>query len=492
MPARTTFPTVAVSAALLVASAGRPACAAPADDWSRFRGPHGSGVSETSGVPLEIGPEQNVIWKADCGRGLSSPIVVGNRLFYTSFRDDERFVHCVDAVTGAELWSKAFPKLHSEPATPPSGAANPTPVADRSSVYVFFPDAGLACFSHAGDERWRIDPGPFKSFHGVSSSLVVADGLVVLLVDQVEDSFMAAYDSRDGKSVWKIKRDDGPLGGYSTPSTRQSAERNQSAGGNSELVVSGPTEVAAFNPLDGKQRWSLAGYTNAPISAPVIAGNRVFVCEPSFSENPFKFEMLLPFDKDKDGKVSLDELKSQVQLYRAAKLVDERSGNGDGIVERAELDRAFAGFVGGGGLVAIQLDQVDGQTKPRVLWTYRKLVPNIASVLLYRDVLFFVNQGGILTSMDPATGKIIKQARLGHGSGYYASPVASEGRIYLIDVDGKLAVVSAEPEWNPLFTSDFGESCRATPAIANGRIYVRTEKTVYCFGRKDDKPTGMP
>jgi outer membrane protein assembly factor BamB len=476
MFARITIQACFAAGALLVAGAEQPALAVPAQDWSRFRGPQGTGVSEATGVPVELSPDQNVIWKVECGAGLSSPIVVERRLFYTSYRGDERLVHCLDATTGAELWSKSLPKLRSEAVTPPSGPANPTPVSDQSNVYVFFPDAGLACFSHAGDERWRIDVGPFQSFHGVSSSLVVAAGFVVLLVDQVENSFMAAYDVHDGKPAWKIKRDDGPLGGYSTPSTRQSAA------GMTELIVSGPTEIAAFNPVDGKQLWSLAGYTNAPISAPVIAQDRVFTCEPSFSENPFKFEMLLPFDKDKDGKVSLEELKSNVQLYRAAKRVDERSGNGDGIVEPAELEKAFAGFVGGGGLVAIQLDKVDGQTKPRALWSYRKLVPHIASVLLYRDVLFFINQGGILTSMDPATGEIIKRARLNHGSGYYASPVAAEGRIYLIDVEGKLAVVSAEPEWSVLFTSDLGEACHATPAIASGRVYVRTQKTLYCFG----------
>lgn len=485
------------TAALLVVSAGQPAFAVPDNTWSRFRGPDGSGISESSGVPAELGPEQNVIWKADCEPGSSSPIVFENRLFYTSFRGDERFVYCLDAATGAEHWSKSLAKLRNEAATPPAGPANSTPVADPSSVYVFFPDAGLACFSHAGDERWRIDAGPFKSFHGVSSSLVVSGGLVVLLVDQVEDSFMAAYDCRDGKPVWRIKRDDATLGGYSTPSTRQTAPGNQTTDGNQtgegslELVVSGPTEVAGFNPADGKRLWSLAGYTNAPILTPVISGDRVFLCEPSFTENPFKFEMLLPFDKNKDGKVSLDELKAQVQLYRTAKRVDESSGNGDGIIEPAELDKAFSGFIGGGGLIAIQLDQVDGQTKPRVLWTYRKAVPNIASVLVYRDVLFFINQGGILTSMDPATGEIIKRARLKHGSGYYASPVAADGRIYLIDVEGKLSVVSAEPEWNLLSTSDFGENCHATPAIASGRIYLRTVKSLYCFGKNDDKAAGI-
>jgi len=478
-----TFSLWLAAATLLFSICRSPVIAAPGDNWARFRGPNGSGIAETIGVPVEIGPQQNLIWKVECGPGFSSPIVIGSHLFYTSFRGDERFVHCLDATTGKEHWSKSLPKLRNEAATPPAGPANPTPVADESSIYVFFPDAGLACFSHAGDERWKIDPGPFQSFHGVSSSLIIEGGLVVLLVDQVADSFMAAYDVRDGKPVWRIKRDDATLGGYSTPTLRGIAAGKQSGETRTEIVVAGPTEVAAFDPHDGKRLWSLPGYTNAPVLTPIVAGDRVFVCEPSFDANPFKFEMLLPFDKNKDGKVSLDELKPQVQLYRTAKLVDERSGNGDGVVDPAELEKAFAGFVGGGGLVAIQLDQVDGQTTPRVLWTYRKLVPNIASILLYRNVLFFINQGGILTSMDPGSGDVIKRARLNHGSGYYASPVAAEGRIYLIDTDGKLAVVSAEAEWNVLHTSDFSESCHATPAIAAGRIYVRTGKSLYCFGK---------
>jgi outer membrane protein assembly factor BamB len=299
----------------------------------------------------------------------------------------------------------------------------------------------------------------------------------VLLVDQVQGSFMVAYDVRTGIESWKVSREDGALGGYSTPATRMSAA------GRIELVVSGPVDAAGFDPVDGTRNWSVDGVTNSPVSVPLVSANRVFLCEPSFTENPFKMDVLLPFDKDKNGKVSLDELKSSIQLTRVARRVDERWGNGDGVVEAAELEMAFQGFVGGGGLVAIELDAAAGATKPRVLWSYRKQVPHIASLLLYNDILYFVNQGGILTSMDPASGEVLKRARVGHGSAYYASPVAADGKLYLIDAEGKLAVVSAEADWKVVATGDLGESCLATPAIVDGRIYVRTQRKLYCFGK---------
>lgn len=469
----------AILTSLIAVASSSAALAVPGQGWLRFRGPHGSGISEEDGLPSELNTEKNLHWKSESGTGFSSPTVVDRRLFLTSHRDDDRLLHCLDATTGASLWTKSFPKLRREIATPPSGPATPTTVADEFHVYAFFPDTGVVCCSHTGDERWRVDPGPFHSFHGVSSSLVVVEGKLVLLVDQLQDSFMVAYDCRTGGQAWKINRDDGALGGYSTPSTRQTIE------GKTELVVTGPFEVAAFDPATGTRNWSLEGVTAAPISAPVVSGNKLFLCEPSFTENPFKIDVLLPFDKDKDGKVSLEELKPSLQYSRVAKRVDERWGNGDGIVEADELEKAFQSFIGGGGLVAIQLESTAGVTKPRILWTYRKVVPPIASVLHYRNVLFFINQGGILTSMNPETGEILKRARLGHGSGYYASPVAADGKLYLVDTDGQLAVVSAEAEWKVLSTGSLGESCHATPAIANRCIYIRSQQSLYCFGQAE-------
>jgi hypothetical protein len=161
-------------------------------------------------------------------------------------------------------------------------------------------------------------------------------------------------------------------------------------------------------------------------------------------------------------------------------------GNNDGKVNAEELEKAFKSFVGGGGLAALQIDEPAGAaTTASVSWTYRKSVPQIPSLLLYEGILFFVNDGGIFTSVDPQNGNILKRARLNHGSAFYASPIASERRIVLVDTEGKIAVVSAEAEWKVLSTGELHEKCYATPAISRGRVFMRSESTLFCFGNAD-------
>jgi outer membrane protein assembly factor BamB len=446
------------------------------NDWPRFRGPDGTGISKSVGVPTELSAETNLLWKVESLSGSSSPVIMGEQLFLTAFRGDERLVRCLDAGTGDMLWERSVRRAREEQATPPCGPATPTAVVDDANVYAFFPDFGLVCCSQEGEERWRVPLGPFHSFHGVSSSPVVAAGRVFVLVDQCEDSFLAAYDAATGGEVWKVARPNGPIGGYSTPTVRKTA------GGKAELVVPGTREVAGYDVESGRVNWSVGGVSNAPISVPVVSGNDVFVCEPSFTDNPFKWDVMLDHDRDKDGTLALGELQSMLPLYRMAKQVDEQQGNGDGKLEAAELDGAFRSFVGGGGLAALAIDESAKRANARVRWTYRKTVPQVPSVLLYRGLLWAVNDGGILISFDPESGEIVKRDRLGHGSRFYASPVAADGRIFLIDTDGKIAIVEAGKDWKVASTSELGEGCYATPAISGGRMYVRGESNLFCFG----------
>jgi outer membrane protein assembly factor BamB len=461
--------------AVVLAAAALPASLA-ASDWTRFRGPRGAGIAAGEVFPTDFSPDNKLRWRVECGAGASSPLIIGSRVFLTAFVGDERQVKCFDAKTGAVVWQKSLRAARKEVATMPGGPANPTPAADEASVYAFFPDIGVVCFSHDGDQRWQLPLGPFHSFHGITASLVIADGKLFVLVDQLQDSFLAALDCQTGAEVWRVARQDGPIGGYSTPALRPTAD-----GGN-ELVVSGPMEVVGYDVATGRRRWSLGGVTNAPISVPVVGGDQVFVCEPSFSQNPFKIDSLLVHDKNKDGELSLDELESQVPLHRIARLIDKSWGNGDGKINADELEKAFQSFVGGGGLVAIQLTDAGQTPTARLNWTYRKSVPQIPSLLFYESLLFFINDGGILTSVDPASGDIFKRARLNHGATFYASPVAAAGKILLIDTEGKIAVVSAKAQWEVLATSQLGQRCYATPAIASGCLYVRGERELFCFG----------
>jgi len=123
-------------------------------------------------------------------------------------------------------------------------------------------------------------------------------------------------------------------------------------------------------------------------------------------------------------------------------------------------------------------------TESNFLWKYQRALPNTPSPLFYQDVVYLMKEGGILTSLDPKTGEVLKQGRLPGALGdYYSSPVGADGKLFTVSEEGKVTVLKAGGNWEPLWTVALGESCHATPAIAGGRIYLRTHGTLYCFGK---------
>jgi outer membrane protein assembly factor BamB len=401
------------------------------EDWPRFRGVNGTGVSDSHGLPVEIGAHKNLVWKIAASKGSSSPIIAGGQLYFSSYEGKERTLHCLDPATGKTRWTRSVTKVREENATPPNGPATPTPVSDGKSVFVLYPDVGVRCYSSSGEEKWKVDLQPFRSMHGIGSSLMTVDGLVIVVADQLADSYMAAYSAETGKQVWKSDR--------------------------------------------------LDGVTNAPISVPIVWHDRVFVCE-ALGE-PIPFSLMASADKNKDGKISLEEVKSNVPMTRLVQRIDKGWGNHTGVIGPAEWDKAWATMLNKGGLVALQLGGSGDVTKSNIRWTNGKGMPSISSPVIYDDLIYVVRDGGILTTFEATSGKLVKQARLeGHGRQYYASPIAADGKIFLIDTEGGLSVVKAGRDWKTLATSELGEACWATPAVSDGRLYVRTDKSIYCFG----------
>jgi outer membrane protein assembly factor BamB len=445
------------------------------EDWPRFRGKNGSGVSTSRGLPADFGSGKDVRWKVASSHGSSSPIVAGGQLYFSSFDGDQRTLHCLDAATGKVHWAQTVKRIRQENATPPNGPATPTPVTNGDFVFVLYPDVGVICYTAAGVERWRIDMQPFHSMHGIASSLMTIDNLVIVLADQLAGSYIAALKIENGQIAWKSERADGLTGGYSTPSVYHPKN------GPPQLIVSGPLEVVAYDPLTGKRLWWINGVTNSPISVPVIWHDRVFVCEDVGEAVPFS--LMASFDKNKDGKISLDEVKSNVPMKRLVERIDSGWGNHSGAIGAAEWDKAFGGMVNKGGLVALDLGGSGDATQTHVRWSYRKGMPTIPSALVYDDLVYVVKDGGILSAFEAETGKLVKQARLKPGGHQVdASPVAADGLIYLVDADGWLSVVKAGRDWQQVKTIELGEPCVATPAIADGRLYVRTSKSLFCFG----------
>ena len=451
-----------------------------ASDWPQFRGPNGSGVSDASNLPVKFGVKENVLWKIAVPLGNSSPIVAGNRVFLTASEKETLQVLCLDAPTGKLLWQKGIVKNRVEHVTPPNDASTPSPVTDGKNVYVLFPETGLIAFGVDGQERWRVSLGPFKSVHGVTASPIVVDGNLFVLVDQLEDSYLAAFDTKDGVLRWRAERASGFLGGYSTPVAHRPGQ------GPVQVVVAGALELTGYSAMTGERLWWARGLTNAPVSTPVLNRTMLYICEP-VADSPPSFDQMLSADKNKDSRLSPDEMGNP-GMARLVTSLDRGYGNNDGVVEAGEWNKAFEAVKTSGGLVAVHLGGTGDVTRTGMRWRYMKSLPYVSSTLLYKDILYMVRDGGILTSLNPETGEVLKQGRLeGAIDPYYASPVGADDKIVVASQTGKVTVLKAGAEWDILSVNDLGEECYATPAIANNRIYVRTRGSLYCFAHSTVK-----
>jgi outer membrane protein assembly factor BamB len=451
--------------------------AAGASDWTRFRGPNGSGISTDRGLPTEIGPARNVLWKGKTPKGNSSPVVLQGRVWITGHEGDERLVLCYDAATGALLWRKAVTKAFTEVINPVNGPATPTPASDGRSIFVFFPDVGLLAYDLDGKQRWRVPMGPFGGVQGMAVSPIYAEGNVVLLIDTPEYAYLAAFDAETGRQVWKTDRQPGFLGSYITPAVYKPAD------GPAQIVVAGAVELTSYQAKTGERLWWARGVSYGPAAPPLIAGDSIYTLEPTGIEPPPFSQMLKQFDTNKNGKIELSETSGDKIMYRLFKSADKIIGNGDGVVTEEEWNRAFSST--NGGLVRTRLNGRGDVTRTHVGWRYAKGLPYLTGPLLYNEILYVIRGGGILTTFNPETGELLRQERLKDAIGdYYASPVAADGKIYFVNKEGKVTVIRAGANWEILSSGDLDEQVIAAPAIADSRIYIRTEGTLYCFGSK--------
>ena len=443
--------------------------------WPRFRGPNGSGVDGASGYPVEFSPSKNVAWKASIPYGQSSPVVMNNRVYLTASTADKLLVICEDSRTGSEQWRREIRRDRTQKIFRANDAASPTPAADQSGVIAFFPDFGLAAYTADGKERWTYRLGPFKNFYGMASSPVVAGDLVVLVCDQQTGSFVIALDRATGRQRWKTERA-GTNVGWATPIVFQPAK------GQAELIVLGTTRLDSYYLSTGERRWWTPVGSMGALGTPVADGETLLIETVGSNEPwlpPFA-TVLAKYDKDKDGRLSWEEFHGDPDLGEHFGWVD---ANSDNFVDEKEWNEARMLGMGDHGAAAIRPGEARGQLAPAsVRWRFEKTLAYIPAPLLYQNVYYMVATGGRVTALNAATGEVLKQGRSPEAMGaYYASPVAADGKVYLANEDGKISVLKAGADWTVLSVNDLGEEVHATPALSEGRIYVRTKSSLYCF-----------
>jgi outer membrane protein assembly factor BamB len=458
------------------------AALAPAADWPRFRGPNGLGVSEASNVPAEFGPDKNLVWKTPLPPGHSSPILVGDRIFITAYDGDKLLTIALDRATGKILWRREAPRDRKEPLDSRNSPASPSPVSDGKSVYVFFGDYGLVSYGLDGNERWRAPLGPFSNVYGIGASPVLVDDKIVLVIDQSAGSYIVAFGQNDGKQRWKVARPEA-LSGASTPAIMRDAK------GKSLIVAPASFRMDVYSADTGEIVWFMHGLASEMKSVPVIDGDTIYISGYNTPENdPGKQVAIAPFadvlktsDANHDGKISLDEVPDQ-RTKSYFKFLDL---DGDGKLDEHEWKTYAALMAAENSLMAIHASAHGDATSTAVIWKYQRAIPQLPSLVLYRGVLYMINDTGVLTTLNAQTGEVFKQARLRSVSDhYYASPVAADGKIFIASNSGTVAVLKAGGDQELIAANKLDEDIFATPAVADGRIYIRTVAGLYCFGTK--------
>ncbi|MEP7363677.1 MAG: PQQ-binding-like beta-propeller repeat protein [Acidobacteriota bacterium] len=467
-----------------------------AADWPMFRGVNGSGVSVSETVPVEFGPSKNVVWKTALPFGHSSPVIVGDRIFLTGAeggnveasgrpqkvvdKGGKLFTFCLDRVSGKILWRREAPRPRIEQYQDVNSPASPSAASDGKSVFIFLADFGLLAYGLDGNELWRTPLGPFNNVNGHGSSPIVWKDLVVLVCDQDAGSYIVALDKKTGKQRWRVERPE-VTRSYVTPAVYEPKA------GPAELIVPGAYQVTSYRADTGDKLWWVRGFSWQPKSLPVIDGDMIYVHgwegggeSETPTETPAWEEALKLYDKSGDGKITPNEVDEKMQ--RSFYLLDL---DGKGYLAPRDWDFYRARRAARNTLLAIKHGGKGDVSQTGVVWRMQKFLPNVPSPLLYEGVLYLVKDGGILSAIDPKTGAVLKQGRLtGAVDTYYASPVGVAGKVILVSQSGVATVVKAGADWEIEATNDMDEQVFATPAVIDGRMYLRTRGALYCFERQ--------
>ncbi len=442
-----------------------------AETWDRFRGPNGSGVLESVALPTEFGPDKNVVWKTELPLGLSSPVMNDKQIFITAAEKGQLITLCLDRATGRILWRRAVPSARTEKLHELNHASAASVAITANRVVSFFGDFGLIAYDHDGGERWRVPIGPFSNLYGVGASPIMAQGKLVLVCDQSKDSFIAAFDLASGKQLWRTARPEA-LSGHSTPIVHRNL-----------IIAPGSYRMDAYEISTGRIAWTAEGLPSEMKSVPVIDGTTLYIHGFNTPDNdpgrlpkiPEFADVLGTHDANKDGLIS----KAEAPTDHSKRLFDYIDLDANGTMNEDEWSKYKRMMSAENALLAYDISG----PRPVLKWKFQRSVPQLPSPLVYRGVVYTVNESGIVTTLDAATGKLHKQARLrGTADRYYASPIAADGKVFISSHAGVVSILEAGAEQKLLATADFGEPILATPALGSGRLYLRTRSALWCFG----------
>ncbi len=450
-------------------------------NWPQFRGAGGLGIGSGK-PPVEVSTEKNLKWQADVPFGHSSPCIWENKIALTGLADGKLVTFCLNRADGRELWRVAAPAEKIEAAHRIGSPAAPTCCTDGERVISYFGSFGVIAYDWNGKELWKKPlPAPVVEF-GTSASPIIADGKVIIVADQDVGSYMIALDVKTGAKGWRVDRREFRRG-FSTPLIWRH-------GGVEELIVCGSLWTRSYDLKDGKQRWSAGGLSRVSNTSPVATDDALLVCgwnvggdEDDRVEMEAYDSFLAAHDADKNGLLGENEFPAGPLRDRYT-IID---ADKDGKVTKDEYDTMRAMFAKAENqLCAIKPGGSGDITTTHVTWQQTKHLPYVFTPVVTNGRVFTVKGGGLASAYDVKSGSPIYQAeRLEGASGeYYASAVSADGRVYVVSQRGVVSVLDASSDkLNVLARNDLKAPVFASPAIVDGVIYIRTDKTLFAFGQ---------
>src|SRR6266478_1068499 len=455
-----------------------PASPPPAADAKYFRSDAGVADSAAA-LPDNFEVPESLLWRVPLDPGHSTPLTLSGKIFLTTYRPDSKELATValEEGTGRLLWRNPLAPEHVEQTHPIGSPATATPACDGKHVFVFFGSAGVFCYDLEGHKVWEQRLGPFRDEYGAGSSPIICDGKVILNQDHDIDSFLIALNSETGRVVWKVARPDA-FRSYSTPIVwTQDGQR--------EILVAGALQLTAYNPVNGERLWWINGLARIVIPTPVPSGGVIYMASWTPGGDQAKRLELDPWpvalskwDKNGDGKPAKTEIDDREVIERFNRMDLDQ----DGALNQQEWERHAAVFHRAKNAVLALKPSGRGELPESVmLWKHSRGVPYVATPVLDHGILWMVKEGGIVTKLDAASGHLLQEERVPGFGNYFASPVAGDGKVYFASESGTVSVVAAERNWRVISSHDFHEKIYATPRLKGDRLYLRTDRALYCF-----------
>ena len=399
--------------------------------WPRFRGPNGTGVANHQDIPVKFSEGAGIVWKTPiAGLGYGSPVVWKDSVFLqtSSTTGDQRLLLCLDAGTGKEIWSRSQPGK-KVPTHAKNSLASSTPATDGTGVFISFwdgRDVNLAGYSMKGDLLWTRNLGPWFSEWGPGTSPIVYKDKVFFVNDM--DRLDKQQNAVTRRSVLlALNKQTGEVVWEVARQAHRACYSTpfilEKPGQASELVITSTTAITSYHPDNGTENWHWNWTFTA--KAPLRT-----ISSPLFAEG-----LLFAFSGD---------------------------GGGDRHMCAIELDGAAS----------------------KAAWQNKNDFPYVPCCLFQGPNIYFVNDHGFAGCFEARTGKKIWYQRLG-GAIFSASPVLIDGKIYAASEQGDVFVIAAEPKYELLARNALGELIRATPAVADGRLFVRGQNHLFCISKKN-------